>query len=139
MLYFSGGHVKLEVFMHIHVNGKNIEITEAIKAYVKEKIGKVAARYDQIQGIDVVLTVIKNPSAEGKHIAELTCKTNSGTIHSEEAAESMYASIDLLADKFARQITKFKDKNLSLSKESIRDVQKELESEENVEIKAIED
>lgn len=108
--------------MHIHVNGKNIEITDAIKAYVKEKIGKVAARYDQIQGIDVVLTVIKNPSAEGKHIAELTCKTNSGTIHSEEAAESMYASIDLLADKFARQITKFKDKNISSSKESIRNV-----------------
>ena len=39
--------------MHIHVNGRNIEITEAIKAYVKEKIGKVAAHYDQIQGIDV--------------------------------------------------------------------------------------
>ena len=116
--------------MHIHVNGKNIEITEAIKAYVKEKIGKVAARYDQIQGIDVVLTVIKNPSAEGKHIAELTCKTNSGTIHSEEAAESMYASIDLLADKFARQITKFKDKNIASSKESIRNIAEVEEAEE---------
>ena len=125
--------------MHIHVNGKNIEITDAIKAYVKEKIGKVAARYDQIQGIDVVLTVIKNPAAEGKHIAELTCKTNSGTIHSEEAADSMYASIDLLADKFARQITKFKDKNLSLSKESIRDVHSEPDTEETVSVKAIED
>ena len=34
----------------------------------------------------------------------------------------MYASIDLLADKFARQITKFKDKNISSSKESIRNV-----------------
>lgn len=125
--------------MHIHVNGKNIEITEAIKAYVKEKIGKVAARYDQIQGIDVVLTVIKNPSAEGKHIAELICKTNSGTIHCEEAAESMYASIDLLADKFARQITKFKDKNISSSKESIREIFVEKNDEEEVEVKAIED
>ena len=125
--------------MHIHVNGKNIEITEAIKAYVKEKIGKVAARYDQIQGIDVVLTVIKNPSAEGKHIAELLCKTNSGTIHSEEAAESMYASIDLLADKFARQITKFKDKNISSSKESIRDVFVEADDSAEEEVKAIED
>ncbi len=111
--------------MHIHVNGKNIEITEAIKAYVKEKIGKVAARYDQIQGIEVILTVIKNPAAEGKNIAELNCKTNSGAIRCEEAAESMYASIDLLADKFARQITKFKDKNISSSKASIRDIEEE--------------
>ena len=115
--------------MHIHTNGKNIEITDAIKAYVKEKIGKVAARYDQIQGIDVVLTVIKNPSAEGKHIAELSCKMNTGVIHCQEAAESMYASIDLLADKFARQITKFKDKNISSSKESIRNIVEEVEEE----------
>lgn len=127
--------------MHIHVNGKNIEITEAIKAYVKEKIGKVATRYDQIQGIDVVLTVIKNPAAEGKHIAEVTCKMNTGVIRCEEAAESMYASIDLLADKLARQITKFKDKNISSSKESIRtDVLEESAEEEEVaDIKAMEE
>jgi putative sigma-54 modulation protein len=87
----------------------------------------VATRYDQIQGIDVVLSVIKNPSAEGKHIAEVTCKTNSGSIHSEEAADSMYASIDLLADKLARQITKLKDKNISSDKSSIRtDIKEEV-------------
>lgn len=125
--------------MYIHVNGRNIEITDAIKAYVKEKIGKVATHYDQIQGIDVVLSVIKNPSAEGKHIAEVICKTNTGSIRCEEAAESMYASIDILADKLARQITKQKDKNISSDKTSIRtDVQKE-EKEEVEVIKAIED
>ena len=126
--------------MHIHVNGRNIEITDAIKAYVKEKIGKVATRYDQIQAIDVVLSVIKNPAAEGKHIAEVTCKTNSGSIRCEEAAESMYASIDLLADKLARQITKLKDKNISSDKAPIRTDIVEDETEEQVEeVKAIED
>jgi putative sigma-54 modulation protein len=98
--------------MYIHVNGKNIEITDAIKAYVKEKIGKVSNYYDQIQGIDVVLSVIKNPAASGKHVAEVVCKLTSGAIHCEESAESMYASIDLLADKLGRQIKKFKDKTL---------------------------
>ena len=126
--------------MHIYVNGKNIEITEAIKAYVKEKIGKVATRYDQIQGIDVVLSVIKNPAAENKHIAEVSCKMNTGVIRCEEAAESMYASIDLLADKLARQITKFKDKNISASKESIRtDVMEEVAEEEVADVKAMEE
>lgn len=126
--------------MHIHVNGRNIDITEAIKAYVKEKIGKVATRYDQIQGIDVVLSVIKNPSAAGKHIAEVICKTNAGLIRVEEAAESMYASIDLLADKLARQITKLKDKNISSDKSSIRTGIKEKVAEgESEEVKATED
>ena len=99
--------------MHIYVNGRNIEITEAIKAYVKEKIGKVATHYDQIQGIDVVLSVIKNPSASGKHVAEVTCKMNTGVVRCEEAADSMYESIDLLADKLMRQVKKFKDKKFA--------------------------
>lgn len=110
----------MEVRMHIYVNGRNIEITEAIKAYVKEKIGKVANHYDQIQGIDVVLSVIKNPSASGKHVAEVSCKMNTGVVRCEEAADSMYESIDLLADKLDRQVKKFKDKSLGSDKTSIR-------------------
>lgn len=99
--------------MHIHVNGRNLEITDPIKAYVKEKIGKVTHHYDQIQAIDVILSVIKNPAASGKHVAEVTCKITSGAIHCEESADSMYASIDLLADKLDRQVKKYKDKTLS--------------------------
>lgn len=123
----------MEVHMHIYVNGRNIEITDAIKAYVKEKIGKVANHYDQIQGIDVVLSVIKNPSASGKHVAEVSCKMNTGVVRCEEAANSMYESIDLLADKLDRQVKKFKDKALGSDKTSIRTDNKEEAAEETAE------
>src|SRR5574344_576996 len=107
--------------MHIYVNGKNIEVTDAIKAYAKEKLGKVANHYDQINGIDVMLTVIKNPSVATNHTAEVTCKLTTGSVHVAESAETMYASIDLVADKLDRQVKKFKDKNLGKSKQdSIR-------------------
>ena len=106
--------------MYIHVNGKNIEITEAIKSYVKEKLGKVVNHYDQITGMDVILSVIKNPAATGKHVAEVSCKTNTGVIRCEESAESMYESIDLLADKLDRQVKKFKDRSLYSDKATIR-------------------
>ena len=121
--------------MYIHVTGKNIEITDAIKAYVKEKVGKVANHYDQVTAIDVVLSVIKNPAASGKHIAEVTCKMNTGVVRCEESADSMYESIDLLADKLSRQVKKFKDKALSSDKASIRNVEEKEEKdvEETVE------
>ena len=119
--------------MHIHVNGRNIEITEAIKAYVKEKLGKVVNHYDQIQSIDVVLSVVKNPAATGKHIAEVLCKITSGVIHCEESAESMYASIDLLADKLDRQVKKYKDKTLS-SKDKSASIRTEKLEEEEIEV-----
>ena len=128
--------------MHIYVNGRNIEVTDAIKSYVKEKIGKVATHYDQIHGIEVVLSVIKNPAANEKHIAEVTCKLNTTSIHLEETAESMYASIDLLSDKLLRQVQKHKDKALT-SKDKNSSIRMESLPQEDeeviVEVKAIED
>ena len=124
--------------MYIHVTGKNIEITDAIKAYVKEKVGKVANHYDQITGIDVVLSVIKNPAATGKHIAEVSCKTNTGVIRCEESADSMYESIDLLADKLDRQVKKFKDKALYSDKATIRSVAEEEVAEDTEETETAE-
>ena len=80
--------------MRITVNGRNIEITDAIKAYAEEKIGKVAQN----------------------HTAEVLCKFVSGSVKAEESAETMYASIDLVADKLNRQVKKFKEKQIGSSK-----------------------
>jgi len=126
--------------MYIHVNGKNIEITDAIKSYVKEKLGKVTNHYDQITGMDVILSVIKNPAATGKHVAEVSCKTNTGVIRCEESGESMYESIDLLADKLDRQVKKFKSKSLYSDKSTIRNsaVEEKAEADEEVKIEAME-
>lgn len=102
--------------MRITVNGRNIEITDAIKAYAEEKIGKVVNHYDQIQSIEIVLNVIKNPSVSQNHTAEVLCKFVSGSVKAEESAETMYASIDLVADKLNRQVKKFKEKQIGSSK-----------------------
>ena len=102
--------------MRITVKGRNIEITDAIKSYAEEKIGKVINHYDQIQSIDIVLNVIKNPSVSQSHTAEVICKFLTGSVQAEESAESMYASIDLVADKISRQVKKFKEKQMSSSK-----------------------
>ena len=107
--------------MKNHVTGRNVEITDAIKAYVKEKIGKVAGHYDQIQSIETLLSVIKNPSVEEAHVAEVSCQIAGDVIRVEERAESMYASIDLVADKLERQVRKYKEKHHKQSGgESIR-------------------
>ncbi len=102
--------------MRITVKGRNIEITDAIRAYAEEKIGKVMNHYDQIQSIDVVLNVTKNPSVSQSHTAEVICKFISSSVKAEESAESMYASIDLVADKLSRQVKKFKEKQMTSSK-----------------------
>lgn len=96
--------------MRLKVNGRNVTITPAIKEYVEEKIGRIANHYDQILEIEVTLNVIKNPSVEENHVAEVSCKIAGTNIHVKEEAESMYASIDLVADKLNRQVMKHKEK-----------------------------
>ena len=65
-----------------------------------------------------------------------------GVVRCEESAESMYASIDLLADKLDRQVKKFKDKTLGSDKSSIRtdaSTQTEDETDEEEVVEAIEE
>ena len=125
--------------MKLNIRGEKTEITDAMRSYAEEKIGKALSCYDQIQSIEVVLNVTKNPSVAQGHSAEVLCKMPAGSIQAEESAESMYASIDLLSDKLLRQVKKVKDKSLSSNKASIRtdSVEEETEDDEIVVVEAI--
>lgn len=96
--------------MRFVLNGRNIEITPAIKDYVDEKIGRIQKHNGQIMDMEITLAVVKNPSVQNNHYAEATCILNGAKIHVKEEAESMYAAIDLIADKIDRQVKKHKEK-----------------------------
>ncbi len=117
--------------MRLTINGRNIDITTALREYAEEKIGKILKHNDQIMDIVVTLGVIKNPSVQDNHFAEVTCLLNGAKIHVKETAESMYASIDLVADILDRQIKKHKEKMKSgkLGSNSIRTAPEEVASE----------
>ena len=108
--------------MRLIVNGRNITVTPALKEYVEEKIGRVAKHYDQVKEIEVSLSVTKNPSVAENHFAEVTCSVNGTKYHMHEQAESMYAVIDILADKLDRQVKRHKEKMLDNKGQSIRTV-----------------
>ncbi|MFH0702484.1 MAG: ribosome-associated translation inhibitor RaiA [bacterium] len=126
--------------MRLAVNGRNIDITPALKEYVEEKIGRIIRHNDQIMNIEVTLSVVKNPSVQNNQFVEATCFLNNAKIHVTEQAESMYASIDLLADKLDRQVKKHKDKIIKKSGTvSIRLSQLETAGEETEEESSEED
>jgi putative sigma-54 modulation protein len=97
--------------MKIVIQGKNIEITDAIRDYVHQKVEKAASHFQSLTTeIDVHLSVARNPRINTKQTAEVTIYANGSVIRAEESSESLYASIDLVADKIARQLRKFKEK-----------------------------
>lgn len=133
--------------MRITINGRNIEVTAALREYVEEKIGRITKHNDQIMDIEVTLGVIKNPSVKKNHFAEVSCLLSGAKVFVKEEAESMYASIDLLADILDRQVKKHKEKIIkgktgSFSirteqqvSEASEEVQEETEELVNIDIK----
>lgn len=97
--------------MKLVIHGKNIEITDAIREYVHQKIEKAVSHFQQLTTeVDVHLSVAKNPRITPKQAAEVTIYANGTVIRAQESSETLYASIDLVADKIARQLRKYKEK-----------------------------
>ena len=97
--------------MKLVIQGKNIEITDAIREYGNQKIEKAVSHFQTLTTeVDIHLSVARNPRINPKQTAEVTIYANGSVIRAEESTESLYASIDLVADKIARQLRKFKEK-----------------------------
>ena len=97
--------------MKLVIQGKNIEITEAIREYVHQKIEKAVNHFQTLTTeVDVHLSVARNPRINPKQTAEVTIYANGAVVRAEESSENLYASIDLVANKIARQLRKYKEK-----------------------------
>ncbi|MBW4673278.1 MAG: ribosome-associated translation inhibitor RaiA [Desmonostoc geniculatum HA4340-LM1] len=97
--------------MKLVIHGKNIEITDAIREYVHQKIEKAVNHFQSITNeVDVHLSVARNPRINPRQAAEVTIYANGSVIRAEESSENLYASIDLVADKIARQLRKYKER-----------------------------
>ncbi|MBD2515665.1 ribosome-associated translation inhibitor RaiA [Nostoc sp. FACHB-973] len=97
--------------MKLVIHGKNIEITDAIREYVHQKIEKAVSHFQSITNeVDVHLSVARNPRINPRQAAEVTIYANGSVIRAEESSENLYASIDLVADKIARQLRKYKER-----------------------------
>jgi putative sigma-54 modulation protein len=97
--------------MKLVIQGKNIEITDSIRDYVHQKIEKAISHFQNLTTeVDVHLSVARNPRITPKQTAEVTIYANGAVVRAEESSESLYASIDLVANKIARQMRKYKEK-----------------------------
>ncbi|MBE5315653.1 MAG: ribosome-associated translation inhibitor RaiA [Xanthomonadales bacterium] len=91
--------------MRFDISGHQIDVTAALREYVETKLARLERHFDHLLDVHVILSVDKLD-----HKAEATLHAAGRHIHAESVAESMYAAIDLLADKLDRQVLKHKEK-----------------------------
>lgn len=111
--------------MQVQIEGKNIDLTDAIKDYAEAKVQRICNHFDSLiqnHEIRVVLSVLKNRRTS--HKAEITIFLKGGhVIRSEDSEDSIYASLDLVADKIEGQLRKYKTRIYSRIKhgKSVKD------------------
>jgi putative sigma-54 modulation protein len=91
--------------MNLNITGHHIEVTPAIREYVKGKLDRVLRHFDQVTSSHVILSVDKLQQK-----AEVTLHVKGKDIFADAIDADLYAAIDLVADKLDRQVVKHKEK-----------------------------
>lgn len=94
--------------MQINISGHHVEVTDALREYVHNKVQKLERHFDNITNVQVTLTVEKMVQK-----AEATVHASGAELHANADDENMYAAIDGLTDKLDRQLIKHKEKMVS--------------------------
>lgn len=94
----------------ITIKGNNIKLTAALKDYVHEKIGRLTKHFGHIQSAEVEMSCEDSRSADRSQKVEVTLSANGTIFRCEEATVSMYASIDIAAEKLERQLRRYKER-----------------------------
>jgi putative sigma-54 modulation protein len=96
--------------MKLLIHGRNLEITAAIREYTEAKLTRAIHHFESlVKEADVHLSVARNPRVP-QQTAEVTIYANGVVVRAQERSENLYASIDMVASKLARQLTRYKDR-----------------------------
>lgn len=96
--------------MRLQVKGKNVEVSDSLKLYAQEKLGKLDKHLNDAARLELELAVEKNPSIAASQIAEGTIWTKGPVLRARESSPDMRASIDMLVEKLERQARRYRDK-----------------------------
>ena len=95
----------MEVTMRYIMYGKNIEVTEGLKAAVEDKLSKLSRYFTDETEVHVTFSI----EGEAQKI-EVTIPMRNTIIRAEEENTDMYTSIDMVQEMLERQLRKYKNK-----------------------------
>lgn len=90
---------------NIEVTGRHVAVTDAMKQYAIDKVGKLERFTDRILDVHVTMDIQKLD-----HIVTIVMKVGHYMIKVQADTPDMYASIDKAVDKLKRKLLRYQDK-----------------------------
>lgn len=87
----------------IHVTGRDVLVTEAMKTYAIDKVSKIERFSKRIIDVQVTMDIQKLD-----HRVDIVLKVDHIKIKSQASSTDMYASIDRAVEKIERQLRRYK-------------------------------
>ena len=119
--------------MNISITGRNIELTDGLKAAVEEKLSKLDKYFVRDTEVHVTMSVEKE-----RQKVEVTVPMKGHIIRAEQVSNDMYVSIDLVEEIIERQLKKYKNKiaDGKYGSGSLKDefIEKEYDDEDEIKI-----
>ncbi len=91
--------------MQLSITGHHVDLTDALKQHVEEKLQHLKHSFDHVVDVHVVISVEKY-----RHRCEINMQVSGINIHASKETEDMYASIDGVVGKLNRQLKRYRGK-----------------------------
>lgn len=96
--------------MELTIKGRNVEVTDRLRDYVHNKIGRLDRYLPTISEAWVDLSVEGTKAAQDRQVCQVTVRSNGTILRAEERSDDMFNAIDTVLDKMYRQIARYKGK-----------------------------
>jgi putative sigma-54 modulation protein len=97
--------------VRIEVRGRNTAVTDQLRRHVQERFtARIGKQVSDLAQLEIELLVEKNPAIAEDKVAEATLHLKGTTLRARESSRDLEHSIDLVADKLARQVKRHRDK-----------------------------
>jgi putative sigma-54 modulation protein len=95
----------------IDVRGRNTAITDTLRRHIEERFTtRIGKQVSDLAQLEIELLVEKNPAIAKDKVAEATLHLKGVTLRARESSNDLEHSVDLVADKLARQVKRHRDK-----------------------------
>ena len=96
--------------MRIEIRARHTAVTDGLRAHIEDRFRNISKQVSELAQLEVELMEERNPAIPNGKVAEATLRLKGVTLRARESSADLRHSVDLVADKLARQVKRHRDK-----------------------------